>query len=323
MQVARVLADFKAETEEELSLVAGCIVDVLEFGDDGWAEILYQNRRGICPNDFLQIEPEDTNDNHTPNTNRPLPQPVTVNNSTNSMRSLPNVPKQQINSPQSNNNEKPQTNGTNSNRPLPQINRGTGQPNRGQRGGNPQRMVNRGGIPNQRGTQRGSPNIMRGNRGGLNRGGQNNRGTPNNMNKSQREPNNIKIPENVTNKNDENSNSSDEPENIEEEILSPEKIESMSKHRRNVVTEILNTEKDYVKDIEIVARVYIQPLATNDLISREDHALIFSNLEVLVTVNQQLLDRLTEEVNTDELMIGNIFSEMVCKHFENDYKKLF
>lgn len=89
------------------------------------------------------------------------------------------------------------------------------------------------------------------------------------------------------------------------------KREAQRKHRKMVLAEILQTERDYVNDIEIVAVVFIRPLLEKNIISREDHTLLFSNLEVLVHVNQQLLNRLTSEEDLECLRVGILFLEMV------------
>lgn len=285
MVQAIVLADFVGETEEELTVKEGDIVQVHEFGDDGWAEITINNLSGICPNGYLNIieeKPKSESPSLTPNTNRPSPQQTGTNRGAN-----------------------------NGIQRGGRVLRGARGINRGNRGGNrggsyrgPRPAGGRGQGPPQRA------------RGGSYRGPRPGASNVRGQNIARKLPqtpmeNSSVIKEEVKVIEDSKENSNEEGES---------KKEKNDKHRQNVITEILHTEKDYVNDIEIVARIFSRPLLEKNIISQADHAALFSNIEVLVSVNQQLLAKLQQD--GDELMIGSIFLEMVRDNFNSSIYNL-
>lgn len=315
-----VLADFEGETEEELSLEAGTQVELINFGEDGWASVIDGDRVGICPNTFLkslaEFEAEAEEEEEE--------EPVVPEES-------PSCPAWEHSvSPSS-----PTAAHRNEGRPLPRpvsqpIHQPVGQGVRGARGtvprGNGRPLPNQPrGAPRGRAVVRGG-RVLRGDRGRGMRGARGARGgscrgprpqqatsparsAP--INEPQQAPDqaaSISPP-------NEDSETSKSPELTAEQLA--QKREANQKHRKLVLAEIIQTESDYVKDIEIVARLFIRPLMEKSLITREDHAALFSNLEVLVPVNQQLLTRLQAEENPEQLPIGTLFLEMA------DYFKLY
>lgn len=60
------------------------------------------------------------------------------------------------------------------------------------------------------------------------------------------------------------------------------------KKRSNVVLEIVNTEKDYVQDLCIIRDVYFKHLDRERVVSTENLNQIFSNVEQLYEVNNQV-----------------------------------
>ena len=102
----------------------------------------------------------------------------------------------------------------------------------------------------------------------------------------------------------------------EQEIETPEekairKEEQRRKHRINVINEIRTTEADYVNDIAIIVEVFSKPLSESGLLNPVDMVGLFSNIEVLVNVNQKLLAELEANPDNENIMIGVIFLGMV------------
>ena len=348
MSLYIVLADFHAEEEEELSLQAGTAVEVLHFGDDGWADVVYQGTAGICPNAYLKLaadveipEPvsEEEEENCLTEEEKTVPPPKTPQTivtrvgcpNRNTGRPLPTPGENPTPTPA------PVPEPTPSPVATPTARGGRGSrvangPLRGTARGGP-RGTNRGrGVP--RGAPRGGP---RG-RATRARGAANPRGgarTP--VEVSTHEELSNKPPPTVTSNVGSVQAVPEEtpaspPAETEEALIetnaeasSPEdgsvgdsaKKEAQRKHRKMVLAEILQTERDYVNDIEIVARVYIRPLLEKNIITREDHTALFSNLEVLVHVNQQLLAQLQSEEDLELLRIGVLFLEMVGTNRKN------
>lgn len=91
-------------------------------------------------------------------------------------------------------------------------------------------------------------------------------------------------------------------------------IQKNERQRNKVAFEILETEKTYVKNLEIVNRVFLQPLrqlsvASDPLITPEDLSKIFANLEIILSVHAQLLASLQDRMSkwSRSQQIGDIF----------------
>jgi len=61
-----------------------------------------------------------------------------------------------------------------------------------------------------------------------------------------------------------------------------------------VVEEAIQTEKDYVRDLNLIFEVFMKPMLSKKIISDEDSASLFSNLQLLLGVNEELLRQLLE-----------------------------
>lgn len=60
------------------------------------------------------------------------------------------------------------------------------------------------------------------------------------------------------------------------------------KKRSNVVLEIINTERDYVQDLQMIREIYLKHLDREGVISKQHLNDIFSNIEQLNEVNNQV-----------------------------------
>ena len=103
--------------------------------------------------------------------------------------------------------------------------------------------------------------------------------------------------------------------------ISPAKREKMMKNRRSVAQELLETEKNYVENLEILKKVYYEPMHENSkdteskrVISPDDVRMIFGSLNIIIPVNKLLLIELTKRLNVpedQELIIGEAFLTLV------------
>ncbi|GAM23427.1 hypothetical protein SAMD00019534_066020 [Acytostelium subglobosum LB1] len=82
-----------------------------------------------------------------------------------------------------------------------------------------------------------------------------------------------------------------------------------TKMRNKVINELINTEKDYVDDLDLIINVIMMPLRDNKILSDKDINIIFSNIQVLLGVNQAMLENLvkTAKVN-DGISMGPCFN---------------
>ena len=90
--------------------------------------------------------------------------------------------------------------------------------------------------------------------------------------------------------------------------------------RQRVIHEIIHTEYDYLRDIEILMSLYVKPLRGEskkgrcaNLLTKKQNRIIFSNIELLFNLNCKFYESLQNEirktVETDQL-IGNCFLQV-------------
>ncbi|EGG16305.1 RhoGEF domain-containing protein [Cavenderia fasciculata] len=91
-------------------------------------------------------------------------------------------------------------------------------------------------------------------------------------------------------------------------ILSP-KSSGKTDHRTNLIKEIVSTEYDYINDLDTILQVFYKPLRDElKLISNEECASVFSNIEQIHQINKELYEKLTH--NNQSSSIGEVFSLM-------------
>eukprot|EP01006_Ploeotia_vitrea_P047592 TRINITY_DN67142_c7_g14_i1.p1 TRINITY_DN67142_c7_g14~~TRINITY_DN67142_c7_g14_i1.p1 ORF type:complete len:1084 (-),score=615.57 TRINITY_DN67142_c7_g14_i1:57-3308(-) len=98
---------------------------------------------------------------------------------------------------------------------------------------------------------------------------------------------------------------------------SAEKEEQRKRVRERVVLEMLSTEKTYVEDnLEWLVNGYIIPIRVhanseeNRILSTEDLAVVFSDIETIYQFNRQMLNELDErlaEFDVDSTLVGDLF----------------
>jgi hypothetical protein len=85
--------------------------------------------------------------------------------------------------------------------------------------------------------------------------------------------------------------------------------------RSLVVAEIINTEADYLRDLDIIMRLYLQPLQCDAKgTTKKQIKMLFSNIELLRGLNQRFFDALQDQGNkpAEEQRIGQCFHMVVC-----------
>eukprot|EP01103_Thecamoeba_quadrilineata_P018868 TRINITY_DN7422_c0_g1_i1.p1 TRINITY_DN7422_c0_g1~~TRINITY_DN7422_c0_g1_i1.p1 ORF type:complete len:545 (-),score=73.96 TRINITY_DN7422_c0_g1_i1:77-1711(-) len=85
-------------------------------------------------------------------------------------------------------------------------------------------------------------------------------------------------------------------------------------YRNEIVKEILETEKLYVKNLKILIGLYVQPLKATirtpeAIVTEEDMKRLFSNIETILNVNTEFLICLENRINdwNDNQLLGDIF----------------
>ncbi|ORX44374.1 Dbl homology domain-containing protein [Piromyces finnis] len=89
--------------------------------------------------------------------------------------------------------------------------------------------------------------------------------------------------------------------------------------RQEVIYEMIDTERDYVNDLSIIIELYIKPMRNNNILSKKDLGTLFSNIEQLYGVNQELLSLFEERQKQNKCVeeIGDIWLMM------NEYLKMY
>lgn len=76
----------------------------------------------------------------------------------------------------------------------------------------------------------------------------------------------------------------------------------INKARLNVFNEILYTERDYVRDLELIVELFVNPLQKKNILDSASIQAIFSNIEVIIKINKAMLVRL--ESRNEEILNG-------------------
>ncbi|KAI8592041.1 hypothetical protein BDZ88DRAFT_392856 [Geranomyces variabilis] len=97
-------------------------------------------------------------------------------------------------------------------------------------------------------------------------------------------------------------------------------VESVSDHerkRQEVIFETIQTEREFVADLEIIERIFVEPLRKSDIISADRMETfiedVFYNIHELYTINSRLLTKLLARQKEGNIVdkIGDIFVSVV------------
>jgi len=106
----------------------------------------------------------------------------------------------------------------------------------------------------------------------------------------------------------------------EPKVLSEEKEQKRRDMRHKCLEEIYQTEKDYIDDVETLINVFIFPLRAMQILDEHNLKNIFSNVEVLINCNKEMLDQLEKAIQSnqgDDTKIGHVFTQLA------DYFKMY
>ena len=88
-------------------------------------------------------------------------------------------------------------------------------------------------------------------------------------------------------------------ENAEQKERNPnERTEKQEKAWKNILNELYTTERDFIRDLRIILDVFKTPMESNELITAEESALIFSNIPTILQVNAELFRQL-QSINSE------------------------
>ncbi len=99
------------------------------------------------------------------------------------------------------------------------------------------------------------------------------------------------------------------PKVVSQETL--EELTKMNDRRTNIVREMFETEKTYVRNLKEICDAYLTPM--KDTKWRESIPKLFSNVQPIVTINEELLGGLAELIgswDTTKSLVGPIFQKM-------------
>jgi hypothetical protein len=86
--------------------------------------------------------------------------------------------------------------------------------------------------------------------------------------------------------------------------------------RLQTIEEVLASEKDYVLDLGWIIELWLNPIREQMLLTPLEIQQIFSNLEVILGVNQALLRAMKKkirEVDYTRVELGEVFLQLVCR----------
>lgn len=73
--------------------------------------------------------------------------------------------------------------------------------------------------------------------------------------------------------------------------------------RENIIKEIIQTEKDYCNDLEVLISVYMDPMLSQGIVTEKEHISIFANIKEILAIHLEFL----QELNSSPSSFGNCF----------------
>lgn len=77
------------------------------------------------------------------------------------------------------------------------------------------------------------------------------------------------------------------------------RTEKQEKIWGHIVNELYSTERDYIRDLHILIEIFRDPMLEQKLINKEESSKLFSNIDLILTVNEELLKQL-ESINSTQ-----------------------
>jgi len=120
-----------------------------------------------------------------------------------------------------------------------------------------------------------------------------------------------------------NSSSRLQPSTIKEEEVTPKPLTNAQKRIQKITSEILSTERTYVKELNNLINIYIEPLKKNNLLEQEEFNSIFANIEDIYMFHaKSFLPPLETVCSSNDAKISKFFLE-ISGSFENFYSKYY
>jgi hypothetical protein len=69
--------------------------------------------------------------------------------------------------------------------------------------------------------------------------------------------------------------------------------------RKNIIDELISTERSYVSSLNQLCEVFVEPLKTTKLISAEDYNIIFGGIQSIVQINREFLESSLEPLSSE------------------------
>jgi len=117
-----------------------------------------------------------------------------------------------------------------------------------------------------------------------------------------------------------NASTSSSEKEASSSTMTPEKEAARERQRKQVLREIIDTELQYCNDLDTLAEVFMLPLTFRGKeigVSKGDVDVMFSNLELLINLNKQVLEQFEEQQekakreNLDIMQgVGEVFKSM-------------
>eukprot|EP01114_Cavostelium_apophysatum_P022237 TRINITY_DN7982_c0_g1_i1.p1 TRINITY_DN7982_c0_g1~~TRINITY_DN7982_c0_g1_i1.p1 ORF type:complete len:872 (-),score=270.52 TRINITY_DN7982_c0_g1_i1:25-2640(-) len=88
------------------------------------------------------------------------------------------------------------------------------------------------------------------------------------------------------------------------------KYEEEKTPRNKVLRELIETEKDYIVDLEVIGNVFLKPIRQKKLMNAKEIEDVFSNVDMLFNIHKELVKKFDVPV-LDDLMFGQAFLRVV------------
>ena len=92
--------------------------------------------------------------------------------------------------------------------------------------------------------------------------------------------------------------------------IDPEEQAKMQRMRKHVINEFVTTEKEYIRDLEILTNVFLFPIRATAVITPAEISSVFSNIEDVEPIHKEFYKKLQEKVEASEgqdVLVGDIF----------------
>ncbi|GAM17857.1 hypothetical protein SAMD00019534_010320 [Acytostelium subglobosum LB1] len=112
------------------------------------------------------------------------------------------------------------------------------------------------------------------------------------------------------------------------QMLPFKKLKILYRYRWNIVQEIASTERTYLRTLEQLSNLFIEPLRKNGIVSPDDVKFIFGGIDAIIAINRQLLSDIEYIIDksrwTPYSILGKSFTTMgVFLKAYTDYVKNF